>query len=197
MKNRYTLLGYFKLFIWFVRTKMICTKARIIRFPFDLRGGKYIDFGEQLTTGIGCRFEAFSENKEKVISFGKGVQVNDYVHICGMKSVKIGNDVLIAGKVYISDNSHGIYKGSQLDSLPDISPIKRDYFISPVLINDNVWIGENVVILPGVTIGKGAIIGANSVVSKSLPENVIAVGIPAKPIKKFNFVSKKWEKIEL
>jgi acetyltransferase-like isoleucine patch superfamily enzyme len=195
MKNRYTLLGYFKLFVWFVRTKMICAKARIIRFPFDLRGGKYIDFGEQLTTGIGCRFEAFSENKQKVIHFGKGVQVNDYVHICGMESVRIGDNVLIAGKVYISDNSHGFYKGDEFDSSPETSPIKRPYYIAPVLINNNVWIGENVVILPGVTIGKGTIIGANSVVSKSLSEYVIAVGSPAKPIKKFNFESNRWEKI--
>ncbi len=195
MKNRYTLLGYFKLFIWFIRTKMISSKARIIRFPFDLRGGKFIDFGKQLTTGIGCRFEAFSENNEKVIHFGDNVQINDYVHICGMKSVKIGNNVLIAGKVYISDNSHGSYKNDIEDTSPLIAPIKRKYHISPVTIEENVWIGENVVILPGITIGKGTIVGANSVVTKSLPDYVIAVGSPAKPIKKYNFESNRWEKI--
>jgi lipopolysaccharide O-acetyltransferase len=49
--------------------------------------------------------------------------------------------------------------------------------------------------LPGVTIGKGTIVGANSVVAKSLPANVIAIGTPAKPIKKFNFETSRWEKI--
>ena len=46
----------------------------------------------------------------------------------------------------------------------------------PVVIKDNVWLGEFVSVLPGVTIGKGTIVGANSVVSKSLPPYVIAVG---------------------
>ncbi|MNE30962.1 putative acetyltransferase [compost metagenome] len=50
-------------------------------------------------------------------------------------------------------------------------------------------------ILPGVTIGRGTIIGANSVVTKDLPPNVIAVGSPAIPIKKYNFINDKWEKI--
>jgi lipopolysaccharide O-acetyltransferase len=63
-----------------------------------------------------------------------------------------------------------------------------------VAIEDNVWLGEFVSVLPGVTIGKGSIVGANSVVSKNLPPYVIAVGTPAKPIKKFNFETNKWEK---
>ena len=62
------------------------------------------------------------------------------------------------------------------------------------MIEDNVWIGEFVSVLPGVTIGKGTIVGANSVVSRSLPEYVIAVGIPAIPIKKYNFQHSRWEK---
>jgi acetyltransferase-like isoleucine patch superfamily enzyme len=52
------------------------------------------------------------------------------------------------------------------------------------VIEDNVWIGESVVILPGVTIGKNSIIGANAVVTKSIPENSIAGGNPARIIKK-------------
>jgi lipopolysaccharide O-acetyltransferase len=127
--------------------------------------------------------------------FGKGVQINDYVHITAIESVKIGNRVLIASKVYISDCSHGSYSGDQFDSEPNSIPIERPLFSKPVCIQDNVWIGESVSILPGVTIGEGSIIGANSVVSKSIPENVIAVGSPAKPIKKYNFETKRWEKI--
>lgn len=194
MKNSYTLLGYIKLFFWLVRTKSVSRRARIIRFPFDLRGKKYINLGEELTTGVGCRIEAFSNDGQKVVHFGKRVQMNDYVHICGMKSVQIGNDVLIAGKVYISDNSHGSYKSNHEDTSPEIIPIRRSYHIDPVVIEDNVWLGEGVVVLPGVTIGKGSIVGANSVVTKSLPKYVIAVGSPAKPIKRYNFESQRWEK---
>ena len=101
----------------------------------------------------------------------------------------------MASKIYISDCSHGSYACNENDSSPLSIPKNRKMFSNPVNIEDNVWLGEFVSVLPGVTIGKGTIVGANSVVSKSLPPNVIAVGTPAKPIKKFNFDNNKWEKI--
>ena len=127
----------------------------------------------------------------KRIVFGSNVQVNDYVHISAMKQVSIGNNVLMASHIYISDNSHGFYKGEHQSS-PNEAPILRSYYIAPVEIGDNVWIGEGVVIMPGVTIGKGCIIGANSVVTKSIPPYCMAVGQPAKVIKKFDFSINKW-----
>lgn len=54
---------------------------------------------------------------------------------------------------------------------------------APITLHDNVWLGGNVTILPGVTIGKNTIVGAGSVVTKSLPENVVAVGNPARIIR--------------
>jgi len=59
-----------------------------------------------------------------------------------------------------------------------------------------VWIGEFVSILPGVKIGKGSIIGANTVVTKSIPENCIAIGAPAKIIKSYNFDLKRWVSVK-
>ncbi|MFV0194100.1 hypothetical protein OBJ93_01335 [Empedobacter falsenii] len=112
-----------------------------------------------------------------------------------MEKVKIGNNVLFASKIYISDCSHGSYAGDEYDSNPKTIPHNRPLYSKSVEIKDNVWLGEFVSVLPGVTIGEGTIVGANSVVSKSLPANVIAVGSPAKPIKKFNFESNRWEKI--
>ncbi len=195
MKNKYTLLSFIKLIIWTIRTRFVFSKARLIRFPIDVRGKKYMDISEGLTTGVGCRFEAYPVGKNKVLHIGKNVQLNDYVHITAMKSVKIGNNVLVASKIYISDCSHGSYCGDENDSHPITIPADRPLFASPVVIEDNVWLGEFVSVLPGVTIGKGTIVGANSVVAKSLPANVIAVGTPAKPIKKFNFETSQWEKI--
>jgi acetyltransferase-like isoleucine patch superfamily enzyme len=90
---------------------------------------------------------------------------------------------------------HGSYAGNENDSNPNITPAERKLFSNPIIIEDNVWLGEFVSVLPGVKIGKGTIVGANSVVSKSLPDYVIAVGSPAKPIKKFNFQNSRWEKI--
>lgn len=191
LKNNYSLWGYLKLAIFVLRTKLISPKSRIIRFPIEIRGRKNIDFGRRLTTGIGCRFEAFSDDKHICIVFGDDVQINDYVHISAMDKVMIGNHVLMASHIYISDNSHGFYKGDSQSS-PNIPPIKRNYKISPVVIGDNVWIGEGVVVMPGVTIGKGSIIGSNSVVTKDIPANSIAVGQPAKVIKQFDFSQNKW-----
>ncbi|WP_409415533.1 acetyltransferase [Flavobacterium sp. PS2] len=147
------------------------------------------------TTGVGCRLEAYPKDKNKVLHIGKNVQMNDYVHITAMENVFIGDNVLMASKIYISDCSHGSYSGDFNDCNPNSIPAERKLFSNPVFINDNVWLGEFVSVLPGVTIGKGTIVGANSVVSKSLPPYVIAVGSPARPIKRYNFETQRWDKI--
>ena len=192
--KKYGLSQIFYLSYCKFRTLFIFPNARIIRFPIDIRGKKYIQVSKGFTTGVGCRIEAYPKTDKKVLLFGENFQMNDYVHITAMESVKIGNNVLLASKIYISDCSHGSYSGAENDSLPDSIPHDRPLSSKPVVIEDNVWLGEFVSVLPGVTIGKGSIVGANSVVSKSLPPYVIAVGTPAKPIKKFNFETNKWKK---
>ena len=192
--KKYGLSQIFYLSYCKFRTLFIFPNARIIRFPIDLRGKKFIQVSKGFTTGVGCRIEAYPETDKKVLFFGENFQMNDYVHITAMENVKIGNNVLLASKIYISDCSHGTYSGNENDSHPDSIPHDRPLSSKPVVIEDNVWLGEFVSVLPGVTIGKGSIVGANSVVSKSLPPYVIAVGTPAKPIKKFNFETNKWEK---
>ena len=83
-------------------------------------------------------------------------------------------------KVTITDNSHG---RSDIIALL-LPPENRTLFSEgPVIIEDNVWIGDKVTILPNICIGRNAIIGANAVVTKSIPANCVAVGIPAKVIK--------------
>jgi len=197
MISTYGVIGILKMCFYYINTKLFFPSARLVRLPIDVRNKKYIDFGTNLTTGFGCRIESFPKfkNGNKVLVFGNDVQMNDYVHITAMESVKIGNNVLMASKIYISDCSHGSYGGNENDSDPDMIPIARPLFSKPVVIEDNVWLGEFVSVLPGVTIGKGTIVGANSVVSKSLPEYVIAVGSPAKPVKKYNFETRIWERI--
>lgn len=194
LKN-YGLLGVIKLGISFVRTKLLFPEARIIRFPIDVRGKRSIKISKGFTTGRGCRIEAYPRTDQQVLFIGENFQMNDYCHITAVEKVIIGNNVLLASKIYISDSSHGSYAGNEFDSSPDTIPHDRPLVTKPVIIEDNVWLGEFVSVLPGVTIGKGTIVGANSVVSKSLPSYVIAVGTPAKPIKKFNFTTNTWEKI--
>lgn len=120
VRNQYNIIDKFKIAIWLVRTKLICSQARLIRFPFVIRGRKYIDLGSSLTTGVGCRLEAFATETARdgiKIIFGHDVQINDYVHISAIEKVEIGDGVLMASHVYISDNSHGVYGGGIMSLL--------------------------------------------------------------------------------
>lgn len=197
LRNNYTLSDKIQLAWWLLRTKLIDRKARLFRFPMVIRGKEYIDFGEKLTTGVGCRLEGFPGNKpeEKKLKFGKNVQINDYVHIVAMDNISIGDNVLMASHVFISDNSHGSYKGDEQDSSPEIPPTERPYRTAPVVVGKNCWIGEGVIIMPGVIIGEGCVIGAHSIVSKNIPAKTIAVGTPAKVIKKWDDDKQCWVNI--
>lgn len=190
----YGFLGIFQLIYFRIRTKLLFKNARMIRFPFRIRGRKYVSVGKGFTTGFNCRIDAYSQNGNNCIKIGENVQINDSVHIGSIQEINIGDNVLIASKVFITDHNHGNYSGVNCDA-PTSIPIDRELYSKPVVIEDNVWLGEFVSVLPGVTIGKGSIVGANSVVSKSLPPYVIAVGAPAKPIKKYNFENKLWERV--
>lgn len=177
----------------FLLTKCFFNQSRLLRFPIDIRGKNSIDFGKKLTTGRYCRLEGKVDRKEKTLFFGENIQINDFVHITAYHSVIIEDNVLIASKVYISDTSHGYYSGENSSNPYEIAR-DRKLVYKKVKICKNVWLGENVSVLPGVTIGVNSIIGANSVVCKDIPENVIAVGSPAKIIKRYNFKTEQWEK---
>ena len=195
--GKYSILQIFYLIFYKIKGWFIFKNARLIRFPFRVRGKQYIKIGKGFTTGFNCRIDALNINnlKEKyLLEIGENVEINDDVHIGATEKIIIGDNVLIASKVYISDHNHGSYKGEEQDS-PMSIPKKRKIYSSPIKIEKNVWIGEFVSILQGVTIGEGAIMGTMSVVTKDIPPYTIAVGSPAKPIKRYNFETKKWDTI--
>lgn len=114
------------------------------------------------------------------------VAINDFVHIAATNYVEIGNNVLMASNIYISDHNHGAYQGKEQSS-PASPPNERIVTSEQkVIIGDNVWLGEGVIVLPGVEIEQGCIIGAGSVVTKSIPAYSVAVGNPIKIIKKYD-----------
>jgi len=109
------------------------------------------------------------------LSIGAGTYINRHTFIDAMESVVIGSRVAIGPGCYITDHDHG--------TDPTRAPLEQEMVSSPTSIGDEAWIGANVVILKGVTIGQRTIVGAGSVVTKSLPSNVVAVGVPAKVIR--------------
>lgn len=143
--------------------------------------------------GRGCRID--TNSTKKTLFIGKDARIGDYVHINADCSIEIGDNVLMASKIFISDTNHGNYYGDNQSS-PDTNPSLRDYFFKPVRIGNNVWIGENAVILPGTIVGDGCIIGANAVLNgKDYPSYSIIAGIPAKVIKHFNHETNSWERV--
>lgn len=154
------------------------------RYPFSLRGGKYIKLGKECSFDQRLRLDAIDEflgdQFEPIVIIGNSVSIQKDCHIGAINKIVIGNNVLLAGKVYISDHSHGEISSEAL-LLP---PAQRKlYSKGPVIIEDNVWLGEGVVVLPGVTIGANTIVGANAVVTRSIPKNCIAGGNPARIIR--------------
>lgn len=173
-------------------TKIRFPHARLIRWPLYHSGTDFI-YGKGLTMGRGCRID--TNSTKKTLFIGKDARIGDYVHINADCSIEIGDNVLMASKIFISDTNHGNYNGDNQSS-PDTNPSLRDYFFKPVRIGNNVWIGENAVILPGTIVGDGCIIGANAVLNgKDYPSYSIIAGIPAKVIKHFNHETNSWERV--
>lgn len=191
MRNQYGFSEFVSTAYSLVLTKFFHSGARLVRRPVYARGKKSMSFGTGLTTGHGCRFDLPGDRKTLFI--GKNCEIGDYTHVVAHKKVEIGDNVLMASKIFISDTNHGVYKGEFQDS-PLTAPNDRKLTTTPVKIGDNVWIGENVVILAGSEIGSGCIIGANSVVSGRYEENSMIAGAPAKVIKKWNKTTEKWER---
>jgi acetyltransferase-like isoleucine patch superfamily enzyme len=119
---------------------------------------------------------------------GNYSQIHQNCHITCAEKIEIGNNVVVVSNVTITDIIHP----HEDVSIP-INKAKIKTF--PVKIEDEVYIYNNSVILPGVSIGKHSIIGANSVVNKNVPPYSIVAGNPAIVIKKYNFDTKTWDRV--
>lgn len=109
-----------------------------------------------------------------LLEIGDRTVLNYGVDICATKRVRIGADCLLGTHVIILDND--FHEVTEHDRAPEARP---------VTIGDGVWIGNRATILPGVTIGDGAVVGAGSVVMSDIPARTLAMGNPARVIKKF------------
>lgn len=121
---------------------------------------------------LDIHFPVFISSFEN-LKIGENCAINAFVHIWANETVTIGNNSMLAAHVQLAtsthDYNHRPYRDKRIDR--------------PITIGNNVWVGGGAIILPGVTIGDNSVIGAGSVVTKDIPENSLAYGVPAKVVK--------------
>lgn len=119
-----------------------------------------------------CVFPPFYTDCGKNLTIGENVFFNSGCKLQDQGGITIGDGTLLGHNVVLATLNH------------ELDPEHRgDMHPAPIRIGSNVWIGANATVLPGVTIGDGAIIAAGAVVSKSVADNTIVGGVPAKTIK--------------
>lgn len=159
--------------------------------PLMIYNCKHIFIGEKVTIREGARIEPVIKWNGK--TYNPRIYISDYTsieqsfHLTCANRVYIGKYVTISGFVCITDIDHE-YKNIE------IGVLQQDIIVKDTNIEDYSFIGMGAKLMAGVKIGKHCIIGANSVVTKDIPDYSVAVGIPAKVIKKYNFESNKWER---
>lgn len=147
----------------------------------SLHNSNKIELGNGVRIGKMAVLSVWNDDTDKpLMHIGNGVDLGDYIHISAFNRIVIGNGTLTGRFVTITDNSHGDMLEEQLNEPPLSRPIVSK---GPVIIGNNVWIGDKVTILPAVEIGDGAIIAANSVVTKNIPPYCVAAGNPAKVVR--------------
>ena len=118
---------------------------------------------------------------EARVRIGSGTFLNLNVMVAAVALVEIGDHCMFANGCFVTDGNHRYDDPSR--------PVTWQGFTTkgPTRIGDNVWCGANVVITSGVTVGERAVIGANSVVTENLPAFSLAVGVPAKVLRKIEY----------
>ncbi len=178
------------LFEFFYKRKFgsIGEKTRIYR-PLRIDGYANIFIEDHVCIQFGSWLAAMPLTGHEVkLEIMQGATIGNYNHIYATQSIIIEKNVLTADKVYISDNLHG-YEDI---SMPIIKqPIKQ---CKPVIIGEGSWLGEHVCVI-GASVGKHCVIGANSVVTRDIPDYCVAVGAPAKVIKRYSAEKGEWIRV--
>lgn len=174
---------YTRFYSWYIGRNLSSRGYRVRLMGFrHLQGAKFIKIGDYTKIGAEATITVWLEKcyPHPIISIGERCNIGEFCHISAINSITMGNNVLTGRWVTITDNSHGL---TDITSLL-IPPLKRKLISKgPIIIGDDVWIGDKATILPNVHIGKGAVIAANSTVTKDVPAYSVVAGNPAKIIK--------------
>ncbi len=152
--------------------KHVLIDDRVLIFQ-DREGGS-VDIGDSVHL---WRDTIIQTGRGGCVKIGRNTRIQPRCQFSAYKGrIQIGSNVAIAPNCAFYSYDHGM--------LPN-EPIHQQTLQTKggIRVGDEVWIGVNVVILDGVRIGKGAVIGAGSVVTRSIPDNAIAVGVPARVVR--------------
>jgi acetyltransferase-like isoleucine patch superfamily enzyme len=167
--------------------KNISRSARISKLT-GIFGGKNVTIKSNVLLWDTWLAAVSPDDSKVELIIDEGATIGRFNHIYATKRIEIGKNVLTADRVYIADNVH---QYEDINVPIKNQPVKQ---LGEVYIGDGSWIGENACII-GARIGKNCVIGANAVVLKNIPDYSVAVGIPAKVIKRFNQEINEWVKI--
>jgi len=173
------LAGYVRRRAWLPVIRVRHPKARFGALC-DIRRGFRLTMAPGASVRIGPRCSLdrmLTLEASGAIDVGADTVIGHHCTIASRSSVVIGSECLIGELVSIRDHDHAVSSGS----LP--MRLQGDV-VSPVRIGDNVWLGAKVTVLRGITIGDGAVVGANAVVACDLPAGCVAVGVPARIIRR-------------
>jgi lipopolysaccharide O-acetyltransferase len=153
----------------------------LLELPLRVWGERRIEIGTDVFIGANCWFHVVEDtqtDQSTAINIGDGTSIAGGCTVTAARRVIIERHVLMARNVYVSDHSHAYSDHDR--------PIKDQGVtkIAPVRICEGAWLGQNVVVCPGVTIGRNAVVGANSVVRDDVPDFCVAVGAPARVIRR-------------
>lgn len=154
----------------------------VIELPVRLTGERRIALGSRVFVGANAWLQVLDHEEggnDVAIRIGDDCGFAGGSVISAVKSITIGSHVNLARNCYIADHTHAYQDVTSDIASQGLTDIR------PVTLEEGVWLGENVVVLPGVTIGRGSVVGANSVVNVSLPEYCVAIGVPARIVRRF------------
>src|SRR4051812_39824014 len=155
-------------------------RESVLEPPIRLSGEERIAIGGGVYVGAGSWLQVVAGHGSGVaLEIGDGTSISGNVVLSAASSLRLGRSVLIARGTYVADHSHA-YTDT---ATPVLDQGITD--VRPVSIGDGAWLGENVVVGPGVTIGRGAVVGANAVVLDDVPDFAVAVGAPARVVRRF------------
>ncbi len=166
-------------------------RAVKIRFPDAIEGAEHISIGSNTLIGRHAFLAAHplsNSCNEPLLKIGSNCLLGRSGHIYACESIILGNDVLTGSNVYIADYTHSFEDHCQ--------PIHKQDVLStgPISIGDGTWLANNVCII-GASVGKNCVVGANAVVLDDIPDFCIAVGSPARIVKRYDTNFKKWRSV--